>query len=365
MRILHVSTYFLPNYGGIEQVAFDICKCAPLNFEQKIICFNDKNKVEVDCFDNFEVHRIGTSLKLFSQSISLKYFFHLKKLIKNYSPDFIHFHAPNPLISIYLLLLLKNSKSKFFVHWHSDIIRQKKLHKFYKYFENKMLNKADKIIATSKNYILGSKILTSFKEKTLVIPNVVSDNFINNLEKINNVSKKENEVFFIGVHRKYKGLHYLLEVAKQLPNVIFNIAGSGPETAKLKKIKEIYDLNNVNFIGKINDELKCKFFMSSNLFVFPSCQKSEAFGIAMAEAMACRLPVISFEIYGSGVSWVNKNNVTGFCIEDFSIDNFAKKIKLLMMDKDLCKSIGENGYNHVKDNMSYKLLKKKLKDLYK
>lgn len=47
------------------------------------------------------------------------------------------------------------------------------------------------------------------------------------------------------------------------------------------------------------------------MFAFPSVTKNEAFGVALAEAMYCYTPAVTFTIEGSGVNWVNLNGITG------------------------------------------------------
>lgn len=39
-RILHISKYYFPFRGGIEQTAQDCVNALALDFEQKVICFN-------------------------------------------------------------------------------------------------------------------------------------------------------------------------------------------------------------------------------------------------------------------------------------------------------------------------------------
>ncbi|MGL5099660.1 MAG: hypothetical protein ACRC6B_06455, partial [Fusobacteriaceae bacterium] len=56
-KILHISTYYLPNYGGIEQVAYDIVNILKEDCQQKIICFNNKKETTKDFYEGIEVTR--------------------------------------------------------------------------------------------------------------------------------------------------------------------------------------------------------------------------------------------------------------------------------------------------------------------
>lgn len=64
------------------------------------------------------------------------------------------------------------------------------------------------------------------------------------------------------------------------------------------------------------------------MFVLPSHLRSEAFGMVLVEASMFGKPMISCEI-GSGTSFINQNNVTGFVIPPEEPVNMAEAINLL------------------------------------
>ncbi len=55
-------------------------------------------------------------------------------------------------------------------------------------------------------------------------------------------------------------------------------------------------LNNVAFAGYIEDKMLPAFYKLSRGFVFPSCDRSEAFGISLLEASYFSKPMISTEL---------------------------------------------------------------------
>lgn len=339
-KILHIAPYYLPQYGGTEQVTHDIINILKDSYENKIICFSETGKTFINEYEGIEVHRIGWIKKISSQAISFSYFFRLYKLLKKYNPNYIHLHLPNPLITVYLLICLFFIKRKINIigHWHSDIVEQKIIKKFYNPVQNILLKKLDKIIVTSKEYGNKSKDLKNYKEKLVIIPNIVNEKVLNNfntkeIEKIKVKYKAKKIIFFIGVHRKYKGLQYLVEASRYLPNNYkIIIAGKGPLTETLKESSK--DDSKIEFIGRITDEEKVNYYYASDVFAFPSITKNEAFGVALAEALYCGLPAVTFTIDGSGVNWVNKDNYTGIEVREKKAEWYAKALIKVIDNKE-------------------------------
>ena len=59
MKILHVSKFYPPYRGGIEDVCYNIVQ-ALQEHTQKVFCFNDKKTDSISVINNVEIIRIGT-----------------------------------------------------------------------------------------------------------------------------------------------------------------------------------------------------------------------------------------------------------------------------------------------------------------
>lgn len=341
MRILQISTYYPPNFGGIEMVAYDLSRILKKNGnEVHVVCFNSCNVTVNELYEGIGVTRIGYNLKLFSQAVSLRYYAELKHVTREFAPDVIHIHLPNPLIAAYLLAIAP--KCKITVHWHSDIIRQRILKKVVKPIENRILTQSKGIIATSQIYADKSKSLAPYMGKITAIPNIVNTEFLSSInedeqrriKELKAKYKGKTVVFFCGVHREYKGLKYLIEAAKFLPSTyVVIIAGDGPLTPELKQRCVEMAISNVEFIGRISDSEKKCWLHSADIFAFPSITKNEAFGIALAEAMYCGLPAATFHIEGSGVNFVNLDKITGIEVPCIDSTLYAKALEDLVANK--------------------------------
>lgn len=368
-KILHISKYYPPFQGGIEET----CQLIVNNikgFEHQVICFNDSTKTVNDKINNINVLRVGTSLIVASQPIALSYFYHLSRMIKIFKPDIIHFHAPNPLISLFLLMLIPQ-KAKLVVHWHSDIIEQKdSIYKPYKPFERLLLKRANRIIITTPNYLEKSEPLRSFSDKIIVIPNIVDENKLTVTKddelQINKIKEKYNNrkiVFFIGRHVPYKGIQNLLDAEPFInSDCELVIAGNGPLTEGIRS--RIKSNKRIHLLGKISDEELKHYYYASSVFAFPSITKNEAFGVALAEAMYCGLTPVTFKISGSGVNWVSLKDITGLEVENSNSNAYAESINKLLDDDDLRSQLSKNAIKRVKENFVLSVVENNLSELY-
>src|SRR5690606_7439426 len=107
-------------------------------------------------------------------------------------------------------------------------------------------------------------------------------------------------ISFPGKVSKLKGIDLLLQANSHLPknkNVHFIIFGSGNVDSVLtEKDKETCSFDNVHFLGHQPQEILGQVFNISKFCLLPS--RSEGFGIAILEAMACGLPVIATNVEG-------------------------------------------------------------------
>lgn len=368
MRILHISKYYYPYIGGVE----NICKYLVDNMKHDndiaVVCFNEQKDDRIDIVDGVKIYRVGAKLTIARQALSLSYFSVLRRAIKEFRPDVIHFHWANPYPAFVLLTMIPK-KVKLVIHWHMDIIKQKKLYPLIKPVETRLLKRASFVLVTSPNYRNGSIPLQPFKNKVRVVPNAIDESTLvlqeGDKDKIAQIREKfgnKDIVFFVGRHIQYKGLPHLIEAEKMVKSdCAFVIAGKGPLTEELKASCHS---DRVHFVGKISDDdLRC-YLYAAKVFAFPSITKNEAFGVALAEAMYCHTPAVTFRIYGSGVNWVSINNET--CLEVPNGDDkaYANAIDELLQDNILRNRLADNGVQRVKNNFLIKNMVEACKKVY-
>ena len=367
-RVLHISKYYYPYLGGTESVCQDIVEGLK-EYENRVICFNDSNRTVCCEINGIQILRIGCFMKVASQSCSLFYYYYLKRNIQSWQPDSIHFQDPNPFVA-FLMAKLIPANTKLIVHWHLDITKQKYIYPLVKRNERRLLERADSVIVTSPQYRDASLPLKPFLQKVKVVANGINihrfDLQCNDEMRIKDIHKKyhyKRLIFFVGRHVEYKGLRYLIEAEKYVTtDCHIVIAGQGPLTEELKAKA---NLGRVSFVGRLsNDDLRC-YLHAADVFAFPSITKNEAFGLALAEAMYCRCPAVTFYIEGSGVNWVSLNGVTGIEVDNSDSKKYASAIDKLLRDDLLRKQYADAARKRVVEYFTIEKEQEAANEIYK
>jgi glycosyltransferase involved in cell wall biosynthesis len=335
MKVLHIGKYYPPFFGGIEKVNFDIVEgLNSLGCETDVLCFNHEEGQTHEC-DKYKVTRCKTNLKFSSAPISFQLFRKLRQIHPQY--DIIHLHLPNPIASI--ALQTSGYKGNIVIHWHSDVVKQHVLKKLYNPFQKAILRKANTIIVTSRKYLEASEDLAPFQLKCSVIPIgidrkdfQINDDFN---KKLNLETAGKNVVFALGRLVYYKGFQLLIEAANSLPDeTLIFIGGEGELNHKLQEQITANKLEKkVKLIGKIPLDQISSYYQRADVFCLSSCERSEAFGVVLLEAMSFGCPIVCFDIPGSGVPWVAKDGYNATVVADINAAKLAHAIKDILDNK--------------------------------
>ena len=319
MKILQLGKAYPPvNLGGVEVVIQNLHEgLNKIKIDCDALGVNDSFKYKEEIgLNGGRIFRAKRLLKLFSTLFSINQIFILNKIKNKY--DIIHIHSPDPMAAF--SLFITNPKCKIVLHWHSDIIKQKILLFFYSPLLKWLINKSNIIITTSPIYASKSNFLNKNLNKVISIPlgsDINSNSFdIDFYNKLKEYFSNKKILLSIGRLSYYKGYNYLIDAMNSLDDsYVLLIMGDGDLMTTLQsKITKLNLKHKVFLLGSLNNLQKNSLYKVCNLFILSSFYKTEAFGIVQIEAMAFGKPVISTNISGSGVPWVNKNDISGIIV---------------------------------------------------
>jgi len=335
IKVLQVGKFFQPYKGGIELVSLGLAEALNSNdIICDVLCISHDN-ANIDENFNYHVFRAKSILNFGSTSISIDFIKIFKRIADNY--DIIHLHLPNPMA--HLAIMLCRPKAKIVLHWHSDIIRQKKLLFFYRPLLKRLVLKASAIIGATKSHVDESDFSEYFNKKKFIIPYIFDyetliANDIDN-QAVDEIRKKHPNkkiLFSIGRHVYYKGFENLVMALKSLSDdYVVIIGGTGPEKEFLHQIIRKHGLIEKAFlIGRLSDKELIDYLDACSIFVMSSNFRSEMFGMVQLEAFARSKPVICSDIPRSGVPYVGKHEVTGLTVPINSPNAIAEAVEEIL-----------------------------------
>lgn len=347
MRILHLYKDYYPVLGGIENHVRVLAEAqVRAGHHVTVLVAARGPRTVIEEMGGVQVIKAGRLATVASAPLSLS----LPAIVARLRPDITHLHFPYPLGEAAHTLLGRARRTV--ITYHSDIVRQQGMLRLYRPLLWRVLAKADRIIATSPNYIATSPYLQHFTDKCVIIPlGIDADRFstpdpaqvaaFRNRALINaNQPSSASLLLFVGRLRYYKGLDDLLRALTQVPAHLL-VGGSGPMEQPWRALAQRLGVaERVHFLGDVPDELLPSLYHAADIFVLPANARAEAFGTVLLEAMAAGLPAISTEV-GTGTSYVNRHGETGLVVPPYDPGALARAINMLLSDADLRRRLGE------------------------
>lgn len=155
-----------------------------------------------------------------------------------------------------------------------------------------------------------------FSEKVVFLQNF--------LEKIHPVNgEKENYVLYFGRLADEKGIDGIIAAARNLPDIQFKVAGSGPKEESVKNIP------NIDFVGfKTGHELH-ELIGHAEFSLYPSVWYENC-PLSIMESLSLSTPVITYDM--GGMAELVEDGVTGYRVRNKT--ELIEKIRMLHADKE-------------------------------
>jgi rhamnosyl/mannosyltransferase len=346
----------------MESVLFDLCDELRDKVDLRVLVANSGYNTSIESEDGLNVVRVGRLGEIFATSLCPAMPYWVKRL----KADIVEIHHPNPMAN--LSYLLAKPKGKLVVMYHSDIVRQHITFSLYYPLLMWMLERAQRIIVTSSNYLASSILLAKFRHKCVVIPLGIDPRKFERQgreEEITAIRSRHGGkiILFVGRLTRYKGLPYLMEAMKRVSGQLV-IVGRGELEGELKVQVERDNLSRkVHFLGELQEENLVPFFHACDLLVLPSITRNEAFGLVQLEAMACGKPVVSTRLE-TGVQYVNQNEKTGLVVPPRNSMALTEAMNRLLEDEKLRVRMGMEGRRRVETEFTKERMVQETLKLY-
>ena len=376
IKIAQVVSTFPPYRGGMGNVAFHLAdslsqKSLNLTVFTPKTCSQDHN---IQSY--FEIYKLKPQFKYGNSALV----FQLAYLLFKYG--IVHLHYPFMGASIPTLIakLLRGKKLKLVVHYHMDLVGRdwkSYVYRIYNFIFLPVLVKfADRIIATSDDYLKSSliyKYYQKYRSKFSILPNGVNLDYFTPKEKQHSLVDKydlagQKVILFVGAldsSHYFKGVNYLIKAFEILnkDDVKLIIVGSGDLLKIYQEMADSFDLSKkIIFTGYIPDNELVDYYNLCDIFVLPSIDKSEAFGMVLLEAMACAKPVIATDL--AGVRQVVEKKVNGLLVKPKNATHLAEQINFLLNHPDVARQYGQAGRQKVVGSYGWQTIADKLLEIY-
>ncbi len=362
MKILHIYKDYYPVVGGMENHIRMLAEgAAKRGVEVTVLVTSPTHSTEIQSMDGVTIIKAGRLATVASTPLSSALLLWARRL----KPDITHLHFPYPWGEMAHLMFGRGQRTV--ITYQSDIVRQKSLLSLYRPFLRRILARADRIIATSPQYVQSSPHLSEVADKCVVIPMGID------LERFQEARTEEVKelrnrydpplLLFVGILRYYKGLEYLIAAMRHVSARLL-VVGSGPMAEEWQNQAVGLGLaDKVLFVGQHVEDLPA-YYQACDAFVLPSSHRSEAFGLVQVEAMACGKAVVCTEL-GTGTSYVNVDGETGLVVPARDADALAQAINRLLIDEALRKQMGENGRKRALQEFSHETMIERVLCLYR
>lgn len=294
IKVVHVIYSISKNAGGTSSILKSIVEASVYKSDQSIIAFQSNNDLPISKH---------IKVTLVKRKVTSKYFsLNFIETLRNINPNIYHGHGLWLLPVYWMFLQCKKKQIPFIISTHGMLepyafkFKKTKKRIAFLLFQKSILSNSACIHATSQEEAKNIRKL-GFSNPIAIIPNGI------NLNEFKFKKPKKNKtlksVLYLSRIHPIKGIENLINAWKQLDSNLkinwqLKIIGNGEESYinSLNKLIQQYDLeNSVKLVGPLYGNDKIEEIQKADLFVLPSF--SENFGIVVAEALACGVPVIT------------------------------------------------------------------------
>jgi len=371
VRIVQVAPFFHPHAGGVESHVRSLCgEFVRRGHEVTVVTSRYRSGLPaVETMpEGYRVVRTRPLGVVLNTPIDVG----TGHVLRNARADVVHLHYPPPLTSFFAAWALDRAHVPVCLTYHCDLFLAgstgRSLAALYeRTFLPATLSRVDRVIVHTQSYGTTSAMLRG--RELEIIPAVVDlERFRPGLDSSGPRTTLHLEgrrvVVFTGRLVAHKGVDVLLQALRELPlDVHLVVVGRGPRLPDLRALARRLGIQDrVHFCPAVRDHELAQYVAAGDVFAFPSQNRLEGFGLAVAEAMACGLPVVTSDM--PGVREVIDDGVQGLLVEPLLADDLAEKLRAVLDDPKRARAMGEAGRRRVEERYDLRKVAAELIRLY-
>lgn len=373
MKILQVSSLFLPHVGGIEHHVNMLSeKLVRQGHDVSIFTSNIPCSNSYELLNGIHVFRYRCWGSPLNNQITPRLYADLLR-IKNF--DLIHVHSHLHLSSNFAVLSKKFNKLPIVLTSHGTVNYEgfcASIEYFYNLTLSKwMLNNVEKIIALTKSQANILESLGADRNHITIVPNGIDLNSIrisNHPNKTGCLAKVRADkiILYVGNLIPRKGILYLIKAMKYVDHdAILLIAGGTIQghidyDKTLKSLAKSIGLKNVLFLGRVSSEELVSLYNIADIFILPSL--SEGLPYTLIEAMSYKKCVIATNIAGN--CDVIQNWKTGVLVNPKDYHDLSEKINFLLSREQLRLRLGISARREIEMHYDLNIVHQKILRIY-
>ena len=363
-------------------------------FKVKAICPKDKEyKKKYEIYDGIEIYRYtpkfsdGTSKGYFieySHSLIVMFFISLKIFFFRGGFDVIH--TANPPDTLWIIALFYKLFRIKYIYDEHDLTPESYLDKFcysikkksliYKlqlFFQYMSYKTSNCVISTNESYKKIALNRGNLNPQSIyIVRNGPDTRYFKACQPV--LKWKDGFPFmvaYIGIMGNLDGVDYIVKACHHLvhnlnrKDIYFILIGSGDEHEKLKQLSKDLKVDNfINFIGRIPDKEVIEILSTADVCLSPdpfNHLNNISTMNKIMEYMICKSPIVSFDLVEARYSAQD----AALYVQNNSVEEFAKGILYLLVNKELATKMANFGYNRIINKLSWENQENNLIRAYK
>lgn len=318
--------------------------------------------------DGYLVRRVKQLANLFTTPVTPQ----LGVALSRQPHDIVHAHSPPPLTSYYAARWAQRNRTPFVLTYHCDLEIPLPgggllVELYQRTLGRATVRRADAVIATTRTYAQTSRALW-YRDDVDVVPNAVDENRF--APRGDGGEARERHrlgarkvALFVGRLTAHKGVEEFIRAAAWTgDDVVHLVVGDGPHRARLEALAERVAPERIVFAGRADARDLPSYYRAASVGVLPSTSRLEAFGIAALESMASGRPVVVSRM--PGVEEVIQDGVTGLLADPLNAEDLGAKIRRIMEDDELARSMGKAARARVEERFTLARIADELERVY-